>query len=270
MTEKAPPSRDRPTEPIFNVPYVVLALCALFLAIYAAFDFADASAQDFVLRNFAFVPGRLTFAIWPGGVEALLARAQTDSSALEKLRALRDFGFLGQGAKVWTLATYALLHGSWTHVGLNTIWLIAFGPPVARRFGTPRFLLFFLVTALAGGLAHWASAPTDYAPLIGASAADSGLMAAAARFVFQPGGPLGEQDLSSTGVFPNPPALPLTAVFTDRRTLMFVGVWLVTNVIFGAGAQTLGIYDGPVAWVAHMGGFFAGLLLFPLFDRRHA
>jgi membrane associated rhomboid family serine protease len=222
------------------------------------------------LRNFAFVPGRLTFAIWPGRIDALLAQAQSDPAALQKLRALRDFGILSEGAKVWTLATYALLHGSWTHVGLNTIWLLAFGPPVARRFGTARFLLFFLVTAVAGGLAHWASAPTDYAPLIGASASDSGLMAAAARFVFQPGGPLGMGDAATAGPSANPPALPLRAVFTDRRTLMFVGVWLVTNVVFGAGAQTLGVYDGPIAWVAHMGGFFSGLLLFPLFDRRQA
>ena len=249
---------------------MILALCGVLLAIYAAFDFAGVGTQDAVLRSFAFVPGRLTFSIWPGEVDTLLAQAQSDPAALVKLRALRDFGILREGPKIWTLATYALLHGSWTHVGLNTVWLVAFGPPVARRFGAVRFLAFFLVTAVAGALAHWASAPTDYAPLIGASASDSGLMAAAARFVFQPGGPLGLQDMSTGRAHANPPALSLLAVFTDRRTLMFVGVWLATNVVFGAGAQTLGVYDGPVAWVAHMGGFFAGLLLFPLFDRRRA
>jgi membrane associated rhomboid family serine protease len=41
----------------------------------------------------------------------------------------------------------------------------------------------------------------------------------------------------------------------------------VSNFIFGAGAQTLGFSDAPVAWIAHLGGFFAGLVLFPLFDR---
>jgi membrane associated rhomboid family serine protease len=44
-------------------------------------------------------------------------------------------------------------------------------------------------------------------------------------------------------------------------------VWLATNFVFGAGAQTLGLSDMPVAWVAHLGGFCAGLVLFPLFDR---
>jgi membrane associated rhomboid family serine protease len=42
---------------------------------------------------------------------------------------------------------------------------------------------------------------------------------------------------------------------------------MATNFVFGAGAQALGASDAPVAWVAHVGGFVAGLLAFPLFDR---
>ena len=42
---------------------------------------------------------------------------------------------------------------------------------------------------------------------------------------------------------------------------------MATNFMFGAGAHTLGASDAPVAWVAHVGGFVAGLLAFPLFDR---
>jgi membrane associated rhomboid family serine protease len=49
--------------------------------------------------------------------------------------------------------------------------------------------------------------------------------------------------------------------------MIFLVIWLVTNLIFGAGAQSLGFSDAPVAWIAHLGGFFSGLLLFPLFDR---
>ena len=56
-------------------------------------------------------------------------------------------------------------------------------------------------------------------------------------------------------------------MFADRRAMIFLGIWLVTNFIFGAGAQTFGFSDTPVAWLAHVGGFFSGLLLFPLFDR---
>ena len=46
----------------------------------------------------------------------------------------------GAGAEIWTFFTYALLHADWMHLGFNAVWLLAFGSPVARRFGMPRFL----------------------------------------------------------------------------------------------------------------------------------
>ena len=219
-----------------------------------------------MVRQFAFVPGRLTISIWPRRLIELLDRANSDRSALQQARMIRELGILGGGAKPWTLLTYAFLHGSWTHVLLNSVWLVAFGPPIARRFGSARFLLFLAVTAVFSALAHWASAPMDFSPLIGASGADSGLMGAATRFMFQPGAarpmaPLGQPKIESI------PAASLRGVFADRRAMIFLGIWLVTNFIFGAGAQTFGFSDAPVAWLAHVGGFFSGLLLFPLFDR---
>ena len=54
----------------------------------------------------------------------------------------------------------------------------------------------------------------------------------------------------------------------ERRVLMFLGVWFIANFIFGAGSQFLGLSDGPVAWLAHVGGFVFGFVAFPLFDRR--
>ncbi len=60
----------------------------------------------------------------------------------------------GFGADVWTFVTYSLLHGSWMHLGVNGVWLLAFGSAVARRFGVLRFLSFFAVTAAAGAAMH--------------------------------------------------------------------------------------------------------------------
>jgi membrane associated rhomboid family serine protease len=257
-------------EPIFFVPFVVLALVGVLVAIHAVMTQLGAGAQDAALREFAFLPGRLTLSIWPDRLGDLLARVNTDPHALEEAAALRHYGALGGGAKVWTLLTYALLHGSWPHVLVNSIWLIAFGPPIARRFGSARFLAFFVMTAVAGALAHWAVNPMDFSPLIGASAADSGLMAAAARFIFQPGEPLsGRPDLSRLVVEAGRQARApgLIELLSERRVVIFIVIWMVTNFVFGAGAETLGASDAPVAWVAHVGGFAAGLLAFPLFDR---
>lgn len=54
-------------------------------------------------------------------------------------------------------------------------------------------------------------------------------------------------------------------VLRDRRVIGFVAVWFVINLAFGLGAP-VGAETGTIAWQAHIGGFLAGLLLFPLFD----
>jgi membrane associated rhomboid family serine protease len=264
-------SRLKRREPIFDLPFVVLALVVALLVIHLGVSFLSDSAQDALVRQMAFIPGRLTIAIWPDQLSQLLARANLNDDALRQAVILRHFHVIEDGPKIWTLLTYAFLHGNWTHVGLNTIWIVAFGPPLARRIGAVRFLLLFAATSIAGALTHWAFNAMDFTPLIGASAGDSGLMAAAARFVFEPGGPLGGAGYSRSAP-PSAdfvPAPPLWRLLRERRVLMFLGVWFVGNFVFGAGAQIFGLSEAPVAWVAHVGGFALGLFAFPLFDRRH-
>jgi membrane associated rhomboid family serine protease len=267
MSANEPRRIARRGEPMFNAPVVVLGLIAVLIGIYAAFNWAPEPIRDSVIRGYAFIPGRLTIAIWPDRLVDLLKRVNTDPAALQQLRQIRELHVLSGGAKPWTLLTYAFLHGSWTHVLLNSIWLVAFGPPIARRFGSARFLLFMAVTAIASALAHWAISPMDFSPLIGVSGADSGLMGAATRFMFQPGAPLGAFGSTGRPEIETIPAASLGRVFVESRPLIFILIWLGTNFIFGAGAQALGFSEMPVAWVAHLGGFFTGLVLFPLFDR---
>jgi membrane associated rhomboid family serine protease len=263
MSFELPPRRR---EPAFFVPATVIVLVLGLLAIQGAISFIGEQARDQIYFDWGFVPGRFTATMAPGWIASLIGRSSVDPQALTQARMLRDVGALNDGPHLYTLATYALLHGSWAHVGLNCVWLFAFGPPVARRFGWLRFTLFFLVTTIAGAVAHWAFAPFDAFPMIGASAADSGLMAAAARFIFRGG------TMVSPGAFAGLGAVERVAtlkeLMTDRRALLFFGIWLATNFLFGAGAGVLGASDAPIAWVAHVGGFLAGLLLFGLFDRR--
>ena len=267
-----PMSAPKIREPMFDAPPVVAALVAILVVIHVGVSVIPESAQDWLFNQFAFIPGRLTLAVWPERFNDLLARANVNPEAREQASLLRAlFPVLREGPKPWTLLTYAFLHGSWVHVGLNSIWIVAFGPPVARRLGTMRFLVLFAATAAAGAVVHWAFNLTDPAPLIGASAANSGLMAAAARFVFEPGGPLGSPggySRSSPVVDYRAPAPPLRRLLRERNVVIFLIIWLATNFIFGAYAQQFGLSDAPVAWLAHMGGFGVGLFLFPLFDRR--
>ena len=271
MSEPSPPDGapfETRREPIFNVPTVVIALLAVLIGAYAALSAVSPETQDTAMRLFAFQPLRLTLAISPDRLTALLAKVNTDSEAFTEATLFRQ-----HGAAWWTILTYAFLHGSWTHVILNTVWLLAFAPPVARRFGAIRFLVFFAFTAAAGALTHWAFYAMDFTPLVGASAADSGMMGAATRFVFQPGAALGSfegrspsegQSLNDT------PAPSLLQLLQQRRAVIFIVIWMATNFIFGASAQSLGASEAPVAWLAHVGGFLAGLIVFPLFDPKRA
>lgn len=235
-----PPRRER----IFNVPGVILALMVVLAVIHAVRDFVlsdEANLQ--VLLRFAFIPARyeksfLISGTVPGGI----------------------------GADFWSFVSYAFLHGDWVHLCVNAAWMLAFGSPLARRFGAIRLLAFFAVTAIAGAAAHLATHAGELVPMIGASASISGAMAAAMRFVFQPGGPL-RQRWGQSGD-DNVPAIPLVRALTDPRILVFLIVWLGVNLLFGLGAAPLLGENQSVAWQAHLGGFFAGLLLFDLFDPK--
>ena len=255
-------SGARRREPLFNVPGCVALTLAVLFAIHLAFWALGAAFDDQVLVQAAFLPARLTVFFSPHSFDLLAQRAVNDPDALERFRALQPF-HIGTDLKPWTLLTYALLHGSWTHIGLNAIWLLAFGTPVARRLGTFPYFGLFAGGAVAAALAQWALDPMGAAPLIGASGSVSALMGACARFMFTRGG----VQRGIPGEAPPPPLPPLAALLRDRAALLFVGSWAVLNFIFGAGAVEMGLSEAPVAWVAHVGGFAFGLLTLGWFER---
>jgi len=219
--------------------------------------------------NLALVPARWAVAWDPSRAEAVLREAANGLSDREAFarEALARYFVAEAGFKPWTFLSYALLHGSWAHVGLNAVWLAAFGTPVARRCGAARFAVLAAAGALGGAVAHLLLYPLGVAPLIGASAAVSGLMGAATRFVFAPGA--GRAMLQERS---GEPGRSLAQGFGDllrnRTAALFLGVWFGTNLIFGLLARRLGVTDASIAWEAHIGGFLVGLFLFPLLEPR--
>ena len=109
-------------EPIFNVPRLSCATLAVLVLVHVRARMgADGAA------------GRTTAAL-----------VRVHSGALRRVGDWPMAGAVaGLVAQIWTFVTYALIHGDWTHLGLNGVWLLAFGTPIARRFGTARFLRFF-------------------------------------------------------------------------------------------------------------------------------
>jgi len=234
----------KPSEPIFNVPGVVLATIAALVIVHVGRALLLTPDEDIdLLIEFAFIPARyggssLPREAFPGGI----------------------------AADAWTFVTYALLHGNVWHLVVNSVWLLPFGSAVARRFGSLRFLLFLVLTAAAGAGMHLATNLGAPVPMIGASAAISGCMAAAMRFVFQAGGPLTvfRRDIDPQAYLV--PAAPLTAVWHDPRILAFLAIWFGLNILFGLGSVAIPGAEQAVAWQAHIGGFIAGLVFFAAFD----
>lgn len=230
----------RTSEPIFNVPGIVLAIiafCALVLA-GQTFLLDDAAGAAFVYC-FGFVPARYDGAMIPSGMCPA-----------------------GSGAEIWSFVTYAFIHGDITHLATNAIMFLVVGSAVARRLGPLRVLGFFAATSAGGAVmnlvVHWG----DPAPMVGASAAVFGFIAGALRFVFQPGGPvamIGADDPSAYFV----PAARLSSAMRNFRAVALLVAWLVLNVLDGL-IGTSGAFR--VSWEAHIGGFLTGLVLFSLFD----
>jgi membrane associated rhomboid family serine protease len=220
-----------------NLPPVVLWLSVSFTAVHVVRQLISEPADEWVLLTFAFIPSRY------GAEVAILSG--------------------GEAARFWSPVTYAFLHADWVHLFVNVIWMASFGGALARRFGAARFLTLSVVSAIAAAGLHYVLYATEEGGMIGASGAVSGMMAGTARFAFSPDGPLAGG--RTAGAF-RVPAEPILLAFRNRRVVGFVVIWFAVNILFGfAGGMVAGI-SGQIAWEAHIGGFLAGLLCFPLLD----
>ncbi len=255
MTGEERPRRER----MFNIPSVVVVLCAGLVLVQGLANLLAAETYGRLFIRFAFVPGRFTFAFDPDRVSAAFNQIARD----DEVRAQIAAAFLGDGtAQWWTVVTYAFLHGGWFHVGINCLWLVAFGGAVAKRVSAPRFLGLMLICTVAGALAHYVTHPSDLEPVVGASAAVSGAMGAAVRFMFTSAARapfIGAEGIS--------PLLGLRQALSDRRCLGFIAIWFASNLVFGIAGIVPGAGDAPIAWEAHVGGFLAGLLFYGFFER---
>lgn len=153
-----------------------------------------------------------------------------------------------------SLVSYSFLHGGFMHLASNMLFLWVFGDNVEDAMGHFRFLVFYLLCAVAGALAHGLLLPESTAPLIGASGAISG--AIGAYLMLHPKVRIW---VLAFGRIPLrlPAAIPL-------------GIWIVYQL-----AAVALVPDDEVSWAAHVGGFAAGVVLVlfmrrrgvPLFDR---
>jgi membrane associated rhomboid family serine protease len=228
------------SEPILNVPRSVAGAAALMTGIQLIRGLLPDELDLTVLLALAFIPARYSGAAaeLPGGY----------------LTAVTSF------------VTYMVVHAGWVHLVVNVLWMLAFGSAVARRVGDLKFLYFSVLCGVAGAFTHLAFHFGDMAPVVGASAAISGQMAGALRFIFKAQRLPGER----TPDFIHAPLMSLGQTLSDQRILLFLVFWVGINAYFGLSAVKIAGQEGGIAWEAHIGGFVCGLLLFGLFDKGGA
>jgi membrane associated rhomboid family serine protease len=190
--------------PLFNIPPVTLSLLVLFAAIYSCMSFLiPPGAAYWAYIHLGFIPGRFT-----------------GNALFNPIQFITPF-------------THMFLHGSWLHLGMNSLMLLAFGSGLEKWIGARRMILIFIASGLFGILAHFLLFPTAIAPVVGASGGLSGLFAAVLVTMNRQSG-------------------------NKNGLLAFIVLWIVISVVFG---MTGGPDNMAIAWAAHIGGFLGGLAL---------
>ena len=151
--------------------------------------------------------------------------------------------------------TSMFLHGGWMHLIGNMLYLHIFGDNVEDRLGHLRFLLLYVLSGLAAGLAQIAINPDSPLPMVGASGAIAGVTGA--YFLF----------------FPHARVVTLVPVFVflqivEIPAVFFLLFWFAFQLLLGIGSLGMDTAGGGVAFWAHIGGFIAGMVLGPMLARR--
>jgi membrane associated rhomboid family serine protease len=143
-----------------------------------------------------------------------------------------------------TLFTSMFMHGGWMHLFGNMLYLWIFGDNVEDALGHVKYLFFYLICGLAADAAQIVVGPNSNIPNLGASGAIAGVLAG--YLVLFPRGQV--KVLMGRGVIPMP-------------ALVVIGIWFVLQFISGIGSISATADTGGVAYMAHIGGFLAGLVM---------
>ena len=151
------------------------------------------------------------------------------------------------GANAVTIFSAMFMHGGWMHLFGNMLFLWIFGDNVEDRLGHIKFLIFYLLAGIAATFAQYAYSPESGIPNVGASGAIAGVLGAYILMFPQ----------SRVNVL-------LGRQIVAMPAFVVLGLWIVFQLISGVG--TIAYTDesanvGGIAYMAHIGGFVAGLAM---------
>jgi membrane associated rhomboid family serine protease len=242
------PLRDNiPTDRFPVVTVILIALNCIayfFLQPKTGIDFNGAGLNQQDLMHYGFIPYEITH---PGQHCELIQSTQVAC---------------GKGVSdpipTWlTPFTAMFTHAGLLHLGGNMLFLWIFGNNVEDSMGPVRFVVFYVLAGLAATGLQLVFGPDSVTPNLGASGAIAGVLGA---YIV---------------TYPRAKVVTLVVLiffFTilELPATLFLGIWFVQQLIFGALTSANTVAGGGVAYWAHVGGFVAGLLLVKVFATRRS
>jgi len=155
----------------------------------------------------------------------------------------------------WTVLTSMFMHGGWMHLIGNMVFFWVFGNNIEDVMGHARFVVFYLACGVAAAAAQVAVSPNSTVPMVGASGAISGVLGA--YLILYPR--VRVHALLPLGIYMTTIAIP---------AYVMLGYWILLQVL--GSLPQLGNQQGGggTAFMAHIGGFVAGVILIRLFAKR--
>ena len=162
---------------------------------------------------------------------------------------ITSYGLIPAHMRVFTLVSSMFLHGGWSHIIGNMLFLWAFGKSLEDAMGHTRFLAFYMICGVAAGVTHVLLNPYTTLPTVGASGAIAGVMGA--YLVKFPRARI------HTLIF-----LFIFVTTTDIPAAFILLYWFVAQLFSEYGSITsTQVASGGVAYAAHIGGFIVGMIL---------
>jgi membrane associated rhomboid family serine protease len=228
------PLRDDDTDR-HTVPVVTYALIAVNVLVWLL----ELSGGERFINGYSAVPFEITHNTDLVGVQTIQAGGQSFPLHL----------YPGPSPIYLTLLTSMFMHASWLHSAGNMLYLWIFGDNIEDRIGSAKFLVFYLICGLVASATQIIFSADSVIPSLGASGAIAGVLGA------------------YLVLFPRRNVKVLMArQIVNMPAFMVLGLWILLQVfsqISVAGAQSSG-----VAYLAHIGGFGAGVVLIFLFGGR--
>ena len=228
------PLRDDDTDR-HTVPVVTYALIAINVVVWLI----ELSLGERFINGYSTVPLEITSGRDLVGTQTIQAGGQSIPIQL----------YPGPTPIYLTLFSAMFMHASWAHIIGNMLYLWIFGDNIEDRIGSGKFLVFYLVCGLAASAAHIVFGPESVIPSLGASGAIAGVLGA------------------YLVLFPKKSVRVLMMrQIVNMPAFIVLGMWIVLQVF--SQISVVGGDGGGVAYMAHIGGFVAGLALIFLFGKR--